>query len=123
MSKIKCRNMSFALTISQIQAHTKDVTRRDKWLHAKPGMLLRPVNKVMGFKKGEKPEPLIPGWLIRVLSVRREPLEDITQLDVMREGFPEMTPAEFVAMYRKHSKASEVTRIEFEYVMEDSLDG
>ena len=121
MSKIKCRNMSFAMTKPQIKAHTKDVTRRDRWRHAKPGMLLRPVDRVMGFKQGERPQPLIPGWVVRVLTVRREPLEDITQTDVMREGFPEMTPAEFVAMYRKHSKAVEVTRIEFEYVLIDSL--
>lgn len=116
----KPRNISFALTTQQIIAESKDVTRRDGWLNIKPGDLLRPVDRVMGFKKGERPRPLLPAdRLIEVVSVRREPLDAITAKDVIREGFPELTPSEFVAMYRRHGDKAQdkkVTRIEFRYV-------
>jgi len=114
------RNMSFALTKRQIRDGSKWVTRRDGWLKAKAGDLLRPVDKTMGFKKGERPRPLLPDrQCLRVVSVRREPLEVITPEDVIAEGFPEMTPAEFVAMYRKHGDKADdgkVSRIEFKYL-------
>lgn len=114
------KNISFAMTTEQIKTRQKTVTRRDGWLKAKPGDLARPVDKVMGFKQGERPRPLFEdGTIIRFISVRREPLEAITPEDVAAEGFPGMTPAEFVAMYRKHGDKAEdgqVTRLEFEYV-------
>lgn len=117
---MKPRNISFAMTTSQIQDKSKDVTRRDGWLNVKAGDLLRPVDRVMGFKKGERPTPLLPnGELIQVVSVRREPLSVIDQADVVREGFPELTRKEFIAMYRKHgdkAKDRMITRIEFRYV-------
>ena len=116
----KIRNMSFALTTKQIQAEQKTVTRRDGWRNVQPGDLLRPVDRVMGFKKGERPRALLAGGrLIEVVSAVRQPLESITPEDVACEGFPDMTPAEFVAMYRKHGDKSSdgmVTRIEFRYV-------
>lgn len=88
------RNMSCALTKTQIRDGSKTVTRRDAWLKLQAGDLLRPVNKTVGSKKGERPHPLLPvGHHLRVVSVRREPLEAITQEDVIAEGFSEMTPA------------------------------
>lgn len=54
--------------------------------------------------------------LFRVVSVRRERLGDITQDDVAREGFPDLTPAEFVELYcspKSPDPDREVTRIEF----------
>lgn len=117
---MKARNISFAMTTEQILNRSKTVTRRDGWLHVKAGDLLRPVDRVMGFKKGERSQPLLPdGWLIEVVDVRREPLDAITPEDVVREGFPDLTPAEFVAKYRKHGdKAADgkVARIQFKYV-------
>lgn len=112
-------NISFMMTPDQIRTKQKTVTRRDRWLKLMPGRLLRPVEKCMGLKLGEKMVRLLPDdEFVRVTDVRREPLEAITQSDVIAEGFPKMTPAEFVAMYRKHSpKASTVTRIEFEYTV------
>lgn len=56
------------------------------------------------------------GGLLRVLSVRREPLGEITQDDVRREGFPDLTPEEFIALYCAPGPPEPhriVTRIEF----------
>jgi hypothetical protein len=54
------------------------------------------------------------------MSVRREPLDAITAADVAAEGFPQMTPAEFVAFFcrthRSCGPGTEVTRIEWRYV-------
>jgi len=52
-------------------------------------------------------------------SIRKERLDAITPADCVLEGFPEMTPAEFVAMYCKANKCNPdkvVTRIEFIYL-------
>lgn len=109
------RNISFALTEPQILAGTKTVTRRTGWATLAPGTLLMGVRKGMGLKKGETVHRLRP---IRVVSVRREALGAIDQADVIAEGFPEMTPAEFVAMFCAHNNCGPetvVTRIEFEY--------
>ena len=69
-----------------------------------------------GIKKGEKIQVLCQ---IRVVDVRMEPLDAITQEDCVKEGFPDMTPQEFVAMFAERMECSanhEVNRIEFEYV-------
>jgi len=54
------RLMSFALTEQQMRDQSKTVTRRRGWGFLKPGDTLYAVNKVMGFKKGEKPERIGP---------------------------------------------------------------
>ena len=74
--------------------------------------------KCMGLGIGGKIKKL---GLIRVLSVRREPLANITQEDVVREGFPDMTRGEFIRFFLSKMKTrlgqlEPVTRIEFEYV-------
>lgn len=111
------RAISFMLTTDQVLAETKDVTRRNGWVNLKPGDRLRGVRKAMGLKKGEKHEVL---KIIEVVSVRREPLNAIDRADVIREGFPRRTPAEFVTMFCKSHKGvtpeSIITRIEFKYV-------
>lgn len=119
--------MSFALTTEQILARTKTVTRRVGWKTLKPGDLIRPVKKCMGLKKGEKLEPIGP--VLRVVSVRREPLcamacddEAIRKYgrrECKREGFPNTDPRDFVSWFAASHKCDElddVTRIEFEYV-------
>ena len=110
------RNMSFALTTKQVIAGTKDVTRRVGWGFLKPGNRVRAVRKAMGLRPGEKIQPL---RVIEIFMVTREPLNAITQDDVVREGFPEMTRAEFIAMFCASHKGctpnSEITRIEFRY--------
>lgn len=110
------RHMSFSLTTAQMRARTKDVTRRYGWTFLKVGDVVLAVVKSMGLRKGEKVETLYP---IEILDVQREPLSAITMhpLDVVREGFPHLTSAQFVAMLCKHSGKSPdelVTRIVFQ---------
>lgn len=114
------RNMSFALTTEQVRNQIKTVTRRQGWANLNPGTLLQPVVKGMGLKKDEKVEKI--GGLIRVLSVRCEHIFQITQAEVIREGFPDMGNGEFVDMYCEANKThwSDIChRIEFEYIDED----
>lgn len=116
------RNISFALTTRQIRERTKTVTRRRGTWWAKilkPGDLLCAVEKSQGIKKGG----LVRLGVIRVVSVRVEPLSEVTMEPggVIREGFPDMTPWNFVRMFCDHMGGEEiqpVTRIEFEYVDE-----
>jgi hypothetical protein len=111
-------NVSFALTTPQIINRTKTVTRRSGKRQYKPGQLIQAVNKAMGFKKGEHPVKLA---LLRVVSVRYEPLELITHEECILEGFPNDGPQWFIAMYCRANKVKPtdlVQRIQFEYIEE-----
>lgn len=110
------RLMSFALTTRQTRARKKDVTRRLRWLNLKPGTILQAVEKAQGLKRGEK---VVRICLIKVVSVRRERLDKITKDECRREGFPEMSPADFVKMFCEHNNvapSAKITRIEFAYI-------
>lgn len=116
------RYISYALTTRQVRDHTKDVTRRLGWRTLKPGTLLQPAVKCQGLKKGERIEPI--GGPIRVVSVKQESLlelvanEEYGKAECAREGFPELSPREFVEMFCRHNgcaPATVVTRIEFAY--------
>jgi hypothetical protein len=107
------RNMSFALTKPQFLDGTKDVTRRLGWRTARPGQTLCAVEKGMGLKKGEK---VVRLGTIELLNVNREPLSIITPDDVRREGFPDLSPREFVEMFCDHNNCTPrtlITRIVF----------
>ena len=115
------RNMSFALTTEQIRRQTKTVTRRCGWCFAKVGDRVQPVVKGQGLPKGERVERI--GGPIRFTAVDRVVLGDISPQDVYREGFPEMTQREFVAMFKKHNgglRDQLVTRIAFVYEAPDA---
>lgn len=110
------RHMSFFLTTPQFRARTKTVTRRKGWHYLRQGDRLTAVVKGQGLKKGEKVERL---GEIEVVHVWVEPLDQILPDDVRREGFPNMTPAEFCAMFCEHNGCAPdqlVTRIEFKYL-------
>ena len=110
------RNMSFSITTPQFTARTKTVTRRCGWWFLKPGDVVCGVEKGRGLKKGEKVKRL---GMIRIVSTRPEQLCLIDAPDVAREGFPDSTPADFVAMYCSHNKIAPdaiVNRIDFEYL-------
>ncbi|MCK4706137.1 MAG: ASCH domain-containing protein, partial [Gammaproteobacteria bacterium] len=77
----------------------------------------QPVEKAMGLRRGEQIKKI--GGLIRVVSVRSEPLNAITQEDVVKEGFPDWTPQQFIQMLVDHYKVDltkPVNRIEFKYL-------
>jgi hypothetical protein len=108
--------IAFSLTTQQFLDGTKTVTRRMGWLKLKAGDELTAVVKAMGLKKGEHPVVL---GRIRVRGVHRERLNWITPEDCAKEGFPEMTPEDFVAMFCKAMRCTQnawVTRIVFERI-------
>ncbi|GAB5444403.1 MAG: hypothetical protein Fues2KO_47520 [Fuerstiella sp.] len=119
------RNISFMLTTDQILDRSKTVTRRNGWRHVRVGDLLQGCVKCMGLRKGEQIQKLA---VIRVVSVRQEPLNRMLidpaygRSECFKEGFPQMSPAGFVRMFRDHHSSitvsTPVTRIEFEYVDE-----
>lgn len=104
------------MTTQAVRERRKTVTRRIGWAELKAGDCLMAVEKAQGLKKGEHVVRLGP---ICIVSARWEPLNAIDQADVIREGFPDMTPSEFVEMFCKHNKwepDKDVRRIEFEYL-------
>lgn len=112
------RNISFFITEAQIRDRTKTVTRRLGWKTLQPGTILNACRKCQGLRKGEKVEVICQ---IKVVSVRREWLSNVTTVDVRREGFPHMTRWDFMCMFLDAHKIPwgtdpEVTRIEFEYI-------
>ena len=110
------RNISFMLTVDQFKARTKTVTRRRGWRNLRAGDRLMGCRKCQGLKKGEAIEKL---GVIEVISVDLEQLLRLEESDTAKEGFPELTAAEFVAMFCRHMKATPswyVTRIEFKYI-------
>lgn len=112
------RLISFSMTAGAIRDRSKSVTRRLGWKSLRHGEELRAVLKGMGRKKGE---PIIDLARIRVVSVRREALSDITDDDVALEGYPGHTSSWFVAKFCDAmgcDEDTEVARIEFEYVTE-----
>ena len=110
------RNMSFSATMDQVRAQTKTVTRRSAWVGLEPGTILCAVEKSQGIPKGGSVTRI--AW-IEVTDVRREPLWHIDQADCAAEGFPDLSPDEFVELYQRINgpgRAQEVTRIEFRYL-------
>lgn len=94
----KARRMSFFLTTPQVLARTKTVTRRavGTWTGLQPGDKLVAIEKGQGLKAGQGHTVLA---LLEVVSVRVEQLDAITADDCAREGFPGVSPAEFVAFF------------------------
>jgi hypothetical protein len=110
--------MSYSMTTEQYRNRTKTVTRRQGWDFLQPGEVFMGIEKGMGLKKGEKVVKLGPA---RVVAIERRLIWDIDQADCIAEGFPHLTPAEFVAMYCKHNRVTPgdtCNRIVFEHLDE-----
>jgi hypothetical protein len=108
--------MSFHHTKEQIRNRTKFETRRLGWADMKPGELFCAIEKGQGLKKGEKVTRIV---VLECLGNHPEKLRTITRRSVKREGFPGMTPLEFVAMFCRHmgcEPETEVNVITFRYV-------
>ena len=116
------KNMSFALTTEQIKNRSKTVTRRLGWNNLKPGQRLWAVKKAMGLKPGEKIKRLA---LIEVVSLRTEPLNAITEDDIKKEGFAEMSKQEFIEFFIKTHKGvnaeTPINRIEFKFIGAENI--
>lgn len=112
-------NMSFVLTTRQYEDRTKTVTRRLGWSKLKAGQCFTGVKKGQGLKKGEKVKRLHDSI---VVSNTREPLYAIggyPKGETAKEGFPDMTPQEFVDMFCKHNKClpeTVINQIEFKHL-------
>lgn len=115
------RNLSFSATWKQFQEGEKDVTRRLGWRFLNGGEELMGVEKGQGIKKGE----LNRGGLILVTGRRFERLNRLIrdpeygEQEVIREGFPGMTPAEFVEFFCDKMGCepdAEITRITFKHM-------
>ena len=110
------RHISFSHTTEQMRAKTKTVTRRLRWATLKAGETLMAAEKIMGLPKGAKIATIGP---IEIISVRTEPLETVLQegpAGMAREGFPGMSPAEYVAFFCKANRcppSAIIRRIEF----------
>lgn len=130
------RLMSVAFTEQAVRARRKTVTRRKGWWTDKNGRHLVKVGdritlcrKVMGRKAGE---PLVRLVDVEVIDVRREPLRRLTEEtfegvptdyainEVRREGFPRMSPEDFVEKFFIAAQGiypdQLVTRIEWRYL-------
>lgn len=112
--------MSVALTEDAVRAGAKTVTRRLGWRFLRPNDRLTLCRKVMGrVRRGGIVEPLVYLAEVKVLAVRREPLQAITADDVEREGLPGLSVAEFVEFLCTNMRCTpdtEVTRIEWRYL-------
>lgn len=126
------RNMSFALTTQQFIDGSKDVTRRLGWSFLKPGDHFMAVEKCQGLKKGEHVKKL--GECVCEHNYQ-EPLREIIEFpmrigfrpsilgpelfcktETEREGFPNLTPEQFVEMFCREmhcTPETSVNRIEF----------
>lgn len=91
------------------------------WDKALPGDLMDAVEKAMGLKKGQS---MVIIGRIQLIDVRKEPLgrmiaePDYGKRECVREGFPDMSPDEFVEFFcRSHTGCFPdriITRLEFE---------
>lgn len=117
------RNQSFAMTKDPYRKRTKTVTRRLGWKFAKVGDVVNGCEKCQGLKKGQK---VVVMGQHRFVDLRWERLDRmITEpeygaAEVIKEGFPEMSPGQFVEMFCKTNKCEPdilVHRMEFEYLI------
>ena len=112
------RQMSVTATVGPVQRHEKTDTRRLGWKNLKPGELTQLVEKGQGLKKGEHVKKIC---VVRILSNQRESLCAIYDEPdgCKREGFPELTPDQFVAFFCNLNNCYQITpvnHIKWEYV-------
>lgn len=109
------RNMSFRLTTEQVRNETKTVTRRLGWWNVQPGEIVMACVQCQGLRRGQRVERIRP---IRILSTQPEALLRITPEDVVREGFPDWSTADFIDFFCRANRCQAddvVNRIEFDY--------
>lgn len=112
--------MSCALTIPQVRARTKTVTRRQlhTWRHLAVGEHLTLVERSRGLPSGAKQVVLGD---VEIVDISIVELDDMTQAEVMSEGFPDWNVESFTRFWRAtHGLPEEggvlVRRIEWRYL-------
>jgi len=126
------RLISCTLTVDPVLTENKTETRRLGWRYAKVGDRLIICEKVMGLGPGGRPRPL---RCVELVGVRREPLHDIDDAAVVREGFgakvdelrrcgPAAAAAWFVGMFCREMRCETdtvVTVLRWRYLRHDEL--
>jgi hypothetical protein len=115
------RRMSFAMTTEAVRARRKFITRRQgpMWRRLKPQERFVGVEKCQGLKKGQRQVVIAPE--LECVDVTIVRIGDMQDAECAAEGFPEMTAAEFVAMYCRANRVTpddDCARIVFRYVGE-----
>jgi hypothetical protein len=119
----KPMNMSFHLTTPQMRRGEKDVTRRPGWAKLKPGDRFFAIEKGQGLKKGEKVKRIcqcecVSNTKEMLFEIVRRPFRGVRS-ECAREGFPLLSPCEFVQMFCREMGVTQetmVNRIEFKRV-------
>lgn len=107
--------LDFPYTKKYIKNRVQTVTRRIKCPSMQPGDLFTACEK---FKDNE-PCFILLHHQLRVVSKQEEKLCDISQRDVYKEGFPHVTVAEYLDLFKRRHKCKDeqiVIRIEFEHI-------
>lgn len=116
------RRMACSLTVDAVRDRTKTVTRRQTttWRNLKPGDRLTLIEKGMGLPKGARQVVLAE---VEVVSNEIVDLDDdMNEAECAAEGFPHLSPAEFVDMWcaahgiRQPYCYVECRRIEWRYL-------
>lgn len=123
------RRMSVSMTLDAVRERRKTVTRRhvDTWRTLRSGDRLTLIEKGMGLPKGARQVIVAE---VEVVDVRVEPLWNITEDDVIAEGFEGWLPGEFCSMWMESHGYGRVTaqheamavpcrRIEWRYLDEE----
>jgi hypothetical protein len=114
--------MSFALTAEQMRTREKSVTRRLGWAFLRPGDLVCAIEQGQGLKKGERVKRMVVIQVIDAYPQRLRTLldhPDYGEIEAIKEGFPSLSPAQFVERFCLHNRVTPetmVNRVEFEFV-------
>ena len=95
------RNKSFFLTQEQYRNRTKTVTRRQCKRTPEVGERFMGIVKGQGLKKGEKVQKMHASTYTAVDWIF---IWQISKEDVIKEGFPNWTPLQFINFYCKANR-------------------
>lgn len=116
-------NMAFSKSIQAMREFRKTVTRRYGWANVKPAQIVQAVEKGQGIPRGEH---VVPIHEIQLLTPRWERADLMItdqaygEREVILEGFPELSPKEFVQMLCEMNKKRPdelVHRLEFRHLL------